>query len=43
MFVGARKDLKHSCCVMLMGKLPPIKKKKKAQRLSVVREQKFTF
>lgn len=42
MFVRARKDLEHSCCVMCLGKLPLIKKKK-AQRLPVVGQQKFSF
>lgn len=35
MFVRAQKDLEHSCCVMCLGKLPLIKKKK-VQRLPVV-------
>lgn len=43
-FVRAQKDLEHSCCVMCLGKLPLIKKKKKqTQRLPVVRQQKFSF
>lgn len=43
MFVRAQKDLEHSCCVMCLGKLLLIKKKKKAWRLPVVRQQKFSF
>lgn len=39
MFVGARKDLKHSCCVMWMGKLPPIKKKNKTKTPKTVCSQ----